>query len=184
MTVNFTAAGDPTTNGFVVYCDPVPGQEDPSTRVDAGDVNEEAGVPVCTEFPFGYQPRRRLLPHRGRHDRSQRDAFDHRGVERVRDVVEPGRFVDRDPGCERVGYAYHVAMAATDYLDNPSQPSDWTFSRPITLEDFWQLFKGAGGLNAGGVCSLQAVGMPVGLGSFGLVTLAAAIAASRRRRKK
>lgn len=51
-----------------------------------------------------------------------------------------------------VGTTYYVGVAAVDEFDNESVLSQLTTGMPVTVSDFWESYKGAGGQEEGGFC--------------------------------
>jgi hypothetical protein len=92
------------------------------------------------------------------------------------------------------GVTYAVAVAAVDNSGNPGPPSaqsPTTCNYPAPVNDFYALYRGAGGQAGGGFCALQGgtkldassgspVSSTIALGTLG----AAAIAVGRRRRRR
>ena len=187
ITVNFTAASDTTTNGFIVYCDPLPGQENPALQVDAGLVKEEGGVPACSANPFGY-----VL------DASAVDA----GIEDADDPTETPSIIDpivrvrvdqlgfgdgaSDQRCERRIRVIQHRDCGDGHVRDPGavvglgmRPPHPPRGRLAVVQEPRRLEQRRS------QCSLHAdgVGVPAGLGGLGIVTIAAAIAVARRKGK-
>lgn len=92
------------------------------------------------------------------------------------------------------GVTYVVAVTAVDNSGNPGPPSAQspeTCNYPAPVNDFYALYRGAGGLAGGGFCSLgqgkeldassgASVGLSIALGTAGT----AALAVGRRRRRR
>jgi hypothetical protein len=82
------------------------------------------------------------------------------------------------------GNMYTVAVSAVDLFGNPGPPSTEACATPEPVDDFWKLYREAGGQAGGGFCALEVVGSRAGssaaLFAVGLVGLAA----TRRRRRR
>jgi hypothetical protein len=92
------------------------------------------------------------------------------------------------------GVTYAVAVSAVDNSGNPGPPSAQTpdtCNYPAPINDFYAVYRDAGGMGGGGFCALQGgtkldassgspVSSSIALGALG----AAAIAAGRRRRRR
>lgn len=51
-----------------------------------------------------------------------------------------------------VGGLYYVAVASVDEFDNESELSEVLSDTPVTVDDFWEYYKGNGGQEEGGFC--------------------------------
>jgi hypothetical protein len=79
---------------------------------------------------------------------------------------------------------YNVVVAAVDGSGNIGPPSTEVCDYPSPVNDFWDVYRQDGGLAGGGLCALEAVGMPVS-SSVGLSLFAgASVLAVRRRRAR
>jgi len=81
------------------------------------------------------------------------------------------------------GVTYTVAVAAVDGSGNVGPPSVEACDYPAPVNDFWKLYRQAGGGAGGGFCALEAPGAPVGSSVALFVVAAAAAGAVRRRRR-
>jgi hypothetical protein len=80
------------------------------------------------------------------------------------------------------GVTYTVVVSAVDAFGNVGPPSNEACDYPAPVNDFWTLYREAGG-QAGGLCALEAVGAPVSSTvAFGAVG-AICIGLARRRRR-
>jgi hypothetical protein len=70
-----------------------------------------------------------------------------------------------------VGYAYNVAVAAVDAVGNIGDLSSVTCARPVTVNDFWDVYKAGGGPGGGGYCALNGAGLPASIGGIWLLTM-------------
>ncbi len=84
----------------------------------------------------------------------------------------------------RNGTTYAMAVAAVDDLDNPGVLSAVVCATPQEVDDFFDVYRGAGG-TGGGLCSVGPYGVGVGgaLG-FGAVVLGAGLSLAARRRRR
>ncbi len=83
------------------------------------------------------------------------------------------------------GVTYNVVIAAVDGSGNVGPPSPEVCDFPAPVNDFWKLYRTAGGEAGGGFCALEAVGMPVGSTLvFGGVGVGLLALARRRRRRR
>jgi hypothetical protein len=78
---------------------------------------------------------------------------------------------------------YAMAAATTDIYGNVGPLSALKCVTPQPVDDFWKLYKGAGGGAGGDFCALEAAGMPAGTTVFGASMMAALVALVRRRRR-
>jgi hypothetical protein len=82
------------------------------------------------------------------------------------------------------GSTYNVVVAAVDGSGNVGpQSTPEVCDYPAPVNDFWKLYKEAGGPAGGSFCALEAAGAPTGLTLFSAGLGAAAFALARRRRK-
>jgi hypothetical protein len=81
------------------------------------------------------------------------------------------------------GYVYTVAIAAIDNLNDNGPLSVPLCATPSPIDDFFEQYRGDGGLAGGSFCALEGVGIPAGTGVFGLVMIGACVALVRRRRR-
>jgi hypothetical protein len=78
---------------------------------------------------------------------------------------------------------YSVAVAAIDGVGNAGKLSNVTCQTPSPVDDFFQVYRDAGGQGGGGFCSVPgAIGHGAGL--FGLALLAVGAVATLLRRRK
>jgi hypothetical protein len=80
-------------------------------------------------------------------------------------------------------HVYNVVVSAVDGSGNIGPPSIEACDYPAPVNDFWKLYKEAGGGAGGSFCALEVIGQPVGLPIVALTFGAAALATARRRRK-
>jgi hypothetical protein len=79
---------------------------------------------------------------------------------------------------------YAVAVSAVDAYGNVGPPSNQWCDYPAPVNDFWQLYREAGG-QAGGLCALEAVGAPVSSTvAFGAAGALCVGLVRRRRRRR
>jgi hypothetical protein len=82
------------------------------------------------------------------------------------------------------GVTYTVVVAAVDGSGNVGLASGEACDYPAPVDDFWKIYREAGGQAGGGFCALEAVGAPAG-SSLALLGLgASAVAVVRRRRRR
>jgi hypothetical protein len=83
------------------------------------------------------------------------------------------------------GTVYYVAVAAVDGSGNIGPPSKEVCDYPAPVNDFWTLYRNAGGGAGGGFCALEAVGEPVpSTAGIAMLVGATAIGLQRRRRRR
>jgi hypothetical protein len=92
------------------------------------------------------------------------------------------------------GVTYNVAVAAVDNSGNVGPASTQECDYPAPVNDFWDLYRDAGGGAGGGFCALGGpavggppeggAGTPVGLALAGCAAVAGALAVSRRRGRR
>jgi hypothetical protein len=146
--------------------------------------------------------RRRSAPRRGQHDRRvhQHDGADDPGGRRRRERdrrlrarhhrARRGTTVSGETAATYTlagltnGVTYNVVVAAVDAFGNIGPPSPQNCDYPAPVNDFFKVYRGAGGGAGGGFCALEAVGAPAGstvaFGGAGALLFAAV----RRRRRK
>jgi hypothetical protein len=79
---------------------------------------------------------------------------------------------------------YHFAVVAVDEVGNPSLLSEVSCSTPKPVDDFFELYRRAGGAAGGGVCA-AAPGRPAGTGWIALCLVGTAgLGLARRRRRR
>ena len=79
---------------------------------------------------------------------------------------------------------YTIAVAAIDSVGNQGQLSEPTCATPMEVDDFFELYRDAGGEAGGGFCSCGIPGRHRrGLGALGLLAAFAIAGAARRRRR-
>ncbi len=81
------------------------------------------------------------------------------------------------------GVQYNVVVAAVDNSGNVGPPSGQQCQTPEPVNDFYKVYRNAGGTAGGSFCALEAVGAPVG-GTAALGGIAIAAGALLRRRKR
>jgi len=79
---------------------------------------------------------------------------------------------------------YNVVVAAVDASGNVGPPSPEACDYPAPVNDFYTLYRNAGGTAGGGFCALEAVGMPVGSSAAALGGVGAVILGLYRRRRR
>lgn len=82
------------------------------------------------------------------------------------------------------GTVYAMAIAAVDDLGNPGVLSEVVCASPREVDDFFDVYRAAGGSGGGGLCSVQPYG--IGLGGafgFGAIVAGAALGLAARRRR-
>ncbi|MGA3119685.1 MAG: hypothetical protein ABSF69_02850 [Polyangiaceae bacterium] len=79
---------------------------------------------------------------------------------------------------------YTVVVAAVDASGNVGPPSPEACDYPAPVNDFYALYRKAGGTAGGGFCALEAVGMPVGSSAAALGGLGAVLLGLYRRRRR
>jgi hypothetical protein len=77
---------------------------------------------------------------------------------------------------------YNVVVAAVDGSGNVGPPSVDVCDYPAPVNDFWTLYRNAGGSAGGGFCALEAVGEPVP-STAGIAMMVGATAIGMRRRR-
>jgi hypothetical protein len=82
------------------------------------------------------------------------------------------------------GTIYDVVVSAVDAVGNVGPPSSCVHDYPAPVNDFWDLYKGAGGKSGGSFCALDAVGLPVGSAGLAGGIGVGLLAAFRRRRRR
>lgn len=83
------------------------------------------------------------------------------------------------------GVTYAVAVAAVDALENTGPLSNIACDAPGPVDDFFDLYKEAGGAGGGGFCSLGSVpGVAGHAGAAGTILALAAVALLRRRTRR
>lgn len=82
------------------------------------------------------------------------------------------------------GVTYNVVVAAVDGFGNIGPPSAQNCDYPALVNDFFKVYRGAGGGAGGGFCALEAVGAPAGstVAFGGAGALLFAVVRRRRRR--
>ncbi|MBI5535411.1 MAG: hypothetical protein HY898_21965 [Deltaproteobacteria bacterium] len=80
-------------------------------------------------------------------------------------------------------YTYSIAVAAVDGVGNVGTLSPVKCLEPHPVDDFFKLYKEAGGEGGGSFCSVGAVGQGAGMVGFGVMTIAALARIARRRRE-
>ncbi len=80
---------------------------------------------------------------------------------------------------------YTVVVSAVDGFGNVGPPSAEVCATPLAVNDFYKVYRLAGGSAGGGFCTLEAVGAPTGasLASVGFGAIAFGLARRRRRRR-
>jgi hypothetical protein len=83
------------------------------------------------------------------------------------------------------GNMYTVAVSAVDLFGNPGPPSTEACATPEPVDDFWKLYREAGGRAGGGFCTVNTLESPVGMSTalFGLGFIAVGAARRRHRRR-
>jgi hypothetical protein len=80
-------------------------------------------------------------------------------------------------------YTYGIGVTATDLVGNAGPLSAVICQTPKPVDDFFKIYKQAGGEGGGTFCSIQgAIGKKASYASLGFLALAAAGAFMRRRR--
>ncbi|MDP9002634.1 MAG: fibronectin type III domain-containing protein, partial [Myxococcota bacterium] len=79
---------------------------------------------------------------------------------------------------------YNVVVAAVDNSGNVGPPSPEVCDFPALVNDFWTVYRQAGGGAGGGFCALEAVGEPVPCAAGIALVLVTGGLALRRRRKR
>jgi hypothetical protein len=79
---------------------------------------------------------------------------------------------------------YNVVVAAVDASGNVGPPSPEACDYPAPVNDFYTLYRNAGGAAGGGFCALEAVGMPAGSSAAALGGVGAVILGLYRRRRR
>ncbi len=82
------------------------------------------------------------------------------------------------------GVEYTIAVAGTDAFGNNGPLSTPGCETPQAIDDFWTVYKGAGGGAGGSFCALEGVGVPAGTSVFTLGMITAMVALLRRRRSR
>jgi hypothetical protein len=85
------------------------------------------------------------------------------------------------------GTTYAVAVVAVDDLGNVGKLSEVECAEPFPVDDFYELYRAAGGEAGGGFCSLTEVGAPIvgrALAALGVAGAGLALAMRRRRRRR
>jgi hypothetical protein len=153
---------------YVVYCNPVPGKEDPGT---ASPVVVNDGILTCT---------------------AKADAFKEGFIESS-SVIDPkwqcaevasGATTRVQLSGLKNGVGYQVAVAPKDLFGNTGTPSDVFCAVPQEVDDFFETYRKSGGQGGGGYCSVNRVGFSLGAGAGAVGMLALAAYGIRRRRSK
>jgi uncharacterized protein (TIGR03382 family) len=84
----------------------------------------------------------------------------------------------------RDGQQYTVVVAAVDGSGNIGPPSDLKCATPAPINDFWDLYRQAGGHAGGGFCALEAVGKPAPAAACFALVAGASLLVRRRRRTR
>ena len=79
------------------------------------------------------------------------------------------------------GVVYAVGVAAVDSFDNPGKLSNIACATPVPVDDFFDLYKEAGGKGGGGFCTLSDAPGAAGHARFAAFAALAATALMRRR---
>jgi Fibronectin type III domain len=82
------------------------------------------------------------------------------------------------------GTTYNVVVAAVDGSGNVGPPSAEVCDYPAPVNDFWNLYRNAGGRAGGGLCALEAVGEPVQAAAGVAMFVGTGLLAARRRRSR
>jgi Fibronectin type III domain len=82
------------------------------------------------------------------------------------------------------GTTYNVVVAAVDGSGNIGPPSAEVCDYPAPVNDFWNLYRNAGGRAGGGFCALEAVGEPVPAAAGVAMFVGTGLLAARRRRSR
>lgn len=80
------------------------------------------------------------------------------------------------------GVTYSFVVAGVDFFGNVGDVSNVLCDQPEPTDDFWKVYREAGGGAGGGFCALESPGAPATTSVFGLALAAAAAAWVRRRR--
>jgi uncharacterized membrane protein YgcG len=80
------------------------------------------------------------------------------------------------------GVVYAVGVAAVDSFDNPGKLSNIACATPVPVDDFFDLYKEAGGKGGGGFCTLSDAPGAAGHAGFSATFAALAATALMRRR--
>ncbi len=81
------------------------------------------------------------------------------------------------------GTLYTVAVAGVDAYGNTGPLSDPACETPQEVIDFWEQYRGAGGLAGGGFCSVDGVGLPATTAPLAVFGAWAVVSILRRRKK-
>lgn len=81
------------------------------------------------------------------------------------------------------GHSYSVGVAGVDGVGNVGPLSNVVCATPEPTEDFYQLYRDAGGEAGGGFCSVSGVGRGGVAGAFAMVALSGAALVLRNRRR-
>jgi hypothetical protein len=81
------------------------------------------------------------------------------------------------------GATYDVVVAAVDGSGNVGPASNCASDYPAVVDDFFTLYREAGGRAGGSFCALEAVGAPAGAPIVGVAFSALAFTVARRRRR-
>jgi MYXO-CTERM domain-containing protein len=81
------------------------------------------------------------------------------------------------------GDIYSIAIAGYDAVGNVGKLSNVVCEEPWPVDDFYKLYREAGGQGGGGFCSVGSVGQSAGMAGLGLMGMAAIAGLVRRRRK-
>lgn len=81
------------------------------------------------------------------------------------------------------GVTYTLAVAARDAYDNAGALSAPVCGIPVDTAGFWERYKASGGDAKGGLCALEAVGVPAPFGVFAAVFALSALGLWRRRKQ-
>ena len=154
-------AWDGATQGqkYYVLCSPLPGAQggaaSPNPTFDANGQEVCEGTPPTDGFGAGV-----TMDRTWRCDQDSGETFFATGVAAESLTVDG---LDND-------VQYFFGVVALDEVDNPSVVSELACSTPKPVDDFFELYRRAGGRAGGGVCSATPA-RPTGAGGAALLAL-------------
>lgn len=205
LVLEWKQSKDTDLAGYNFYCDPIPGEEGDNTNV----VTFAADASLDLNLPDACDPETGTCDDAGADDASAdgatsdaaattdaaADATTSGGSACPTNVLFEGDIPDEKYRCGsgsgtsgRVtglqnGVRYSVAVAAIDGVGNSGKLSNVTCQSPSPVDDFFKVYRDAGGQGGGGFCSVPgAIGHGAGLSGLALI-VAAAVASMLRRRK-
>jgi len=212
LTLEWDQSTDTDQAGYRFYCDPIPGKEDEQTNITplAGDASADADFDASMDAgteagdaaldadldaaPDG-DPDGATDADTGADGEAGTDSGSPSAGSCPTTALIPGQEPDEDHYCGsgtgtsgrikelKNGVQYSVAVAAVDGVGNVGKLSNVACNSPSPTDDFYTVYRDAGGKAGGGFCTASGgVGHGAGISGFLLVAFAAVGGAMRRRR--